>query len=292
MQLQSLGPAVIIASLLVTSVNASPSSPGEPDQPMPFASGNDTGIAPQPNWVLVWGDEFNREGFLDPAKWSKCERGTSDWDRHMTTNSACFEVKAGCLILRGINNTNAADPAKVITGGITSKGKFDFTYGKVQIRAKLGCAPGAWPAFWMLPSNAGWPAGGEIDIMEHLNFDDIVYQTVHSHYTLKLGEKTNPPHSAKAPHNPGQFNLYGVEWYPDKLVFTINDKPTFTYPRIKTDKPGQWPFDKPFYLILDMQLGGSWVGAIDYSQLPVQMDLDWVRVFQDKPKSPEPKQSP
>ena len=240
--------------------------------------------AKEPNWVLVWEDDFTRDGFLDTSKWVRCERGKSDWARHMTIDDAGFEVKGGSLILKGISNTNPADPVKVLTGGITTKGKFDFTYGKVEIRAQLGCIKGAWPAFWMLPSSSKpgpYAHNGEIDIMEHLNFDDFVYQTIHSHYTLGLGEKTNPKYSATARHNPGEFNIYGLEWYPDTLVFTINRKATFTYPRIKTAKEGQWPFDKPFYLLVDMQLGGNWVGAIDYSQLPVQMEIDSVRIYQD-----------
>ena len=87
--------------------------------------------------------------------------------------------------------------------------------------------------------HGGYPHSGEVDLMEHLNSD--------------------------------------------KLVFTLNGKQTFVCPRIEADKPGQWPFDQPFYLLIDMQLGGAWVGAIDEAQLPVQMEIDWVKVYQKKP---------
>lgn len=240
-------------------------------------------LAASPNWGVVWEDDF-KTGTLDTNKWSKIDRGSDEWSRHMSSDPACYDIRDGKLILRGIINTNSADKAKVITGGIWTKGRYSFTYGKVEIRAKLGHAKGAWPAFWMIPSQPpkapGYP--GEIDIMEHLNFDNIICQTVHTHYTLDLGITTNPVNRATARFNPDDFNVFGLEWFPDKLVFTVNDQPTLTYPRIQTDKVGQWPFDQPFYLLIDMQLGGSWVGEIDYSQLPVQMEIDWVRIYQDQ----------
>ena len=248
-------------------------------------------LAAAPEWTLAWQDNFDKADFIDPAKWVKVGRGKSDWNRHMSKDPACYEVKDGKLILKGIRNPDPADPVKVITGGLTTNGKFEFTYGKVEIRAKLGCCKGAWPAFWMLSNSkahGGYPHSGEVDLMEHLNSDQLFYQTVHSNYTLNLGGKDKPPHSGTAKLNPGEFNIFGLEWFPDKLVFTLNGKQTFVYPRIKTDKPGQWPFDQPFYLLIDMQLGGAWVGAIDESQLPVQMEIDWVKVYQNQPVPPIP----
>jgi len=243
-------------------------------------------LAVQGGWLLVWEDDFNA-GKLDTNKWSRIDRGHSDWDRHMSHDPVCCDIRDGKLILRGIVNTNSADAAKVITGGIMTKGKYSFTYGKLEIRAKLGHSQGAWPAFWMLPSQprTQYKHNGEIDIMEHLNFDSSIYQTVHTHYTFDLGIKTNPDSHATARFNPDEFNVFSLEWHPDKLVFTMNGRPTFTYPRIRTDKEGQWPFDQPYYLLIDMQLGGNWVGKIDYNQLPVQMEIDWVKIYQDKAAS-------
>ena len=139
------------------------------------------------------------------------------------------------------------------------------------------------PAFWLLPENEGWPNGGEIDIMERLNNDTIAYQTVHSAYTYTLGIKDNPKQGGIGFINRDDYNVYSVEMYQDSLVFFINETRTFAYPRIETDKEGQFPFtDKKFYLLLDMQLGGSWVGAVDSSDLPVEMEIDWVRFYQKK----------
>ena len=111
--------------------------------------------------------------------------------------------------------------------------------------------------------------------------DEVRWKLVwEDNYTLNLGQKTNPVSSGTAKLNPGEFNSFGLKWFPDKLVFTINGAQSMTYPKIATDKPGQWPFDQPFYLLIDMQLGGKWVGAIDESQLPVRMEIDWVKVFE------------
>ena len=237
-----------------------------------------------PQWKLVWADEFNSPK-INARYWSKIERGKPDWKNTMSSDPSLFAVKNGKLILRGkVNPNTKKDPSPYITGGISTQGKFSFRYGKIEIRAKLGCAQGAWPALWMLPEKGGWPDAGEIDIMEHLNFDDVAYQTVHSRYTWTL-KRTNPRPGSTGKIRRDDFNVYGVEWHPDKLVFLINGKETFTYPRVPAEaKNGQWPFDKPFYVLVDMQLGGGWVessGKVNPAHLPVEMQVDWVRVYRD-----------
>ncbi len=231
------------------------------------------------NWNLQWSEEFN-QSTLDTSMWSKIPRGGSDWNRHMSSLDTLFELREGKLILRGIYNTDRTrDTARFLTGGVYTKNKKAFDLGRLEIRAKLGNAQGAWPAFWMLPEGKSWPNGGEIDIMEHLSYDQKVYQTVHSHYTYTLKINT-PPHSDTTTIKMNEFNTYAVERYQDSLVFYVNDQRTFAYPRIKTDKKGQFPYaDTPFYLLLDMQLGGSWVGQVNPEDLPVEMAIDWVRFY-------------
>jgi len=234
-------------------------------------------------WKLVWEDQFN-ETSIDTTKWTRISAGSADWNRNMSTDDACFAMEDGKLILKGINNTDLTkDPRPFLTGGIWSKGKFAFQYGRVEIRAKLGSAQGAWPAMWMLAEldkYGKYPKNGEIDIMEHLNSDSIIYQTTHSYYTLDLGQKTNPQHGGTAKINAGDYNVYGISWYPDRIVFQLNGKDTFTYPRIEGVDKSQWPYDQPFFLLIDQQLGGSWVGKVDQKQLPVEMIIDWVKVYQ------------
>lgn len=233
-------------------------------------------------WKLVWEDNFSTDTGFDTAAWSKIPRGTADWNRHMSDFDSCYAVKDGNLILKGLLNYSLpTDTALYITGGLYTKDKVSFMNGRLEIRTKLQAATGAWPAIWLLPQSGKWPDGGEIDIMERLNNDTIAYQTVHSNYTLNLGIKDNPKQGGVGLITPDDYNVYTVEMYPDSLRFFINDAHTFTYPRIQTDKEGQFPFDAPFYLLIDMQLGGSWVGNVNKEDLPVEMKIDWVRFYQE-----------
>jgi beta-glucanase (GH16 family) len=246
-----------------------------------------TGIATAerlPGWNLVWQDELNGTK-IDAAKWSPCERGKSDWNDTMTSDPRCFRIGGGTLQLIGIVNTDTAkDASPFLTGGITSKGKFEFEYGKVEIRARFKSARGAWPALWMLGSEGGWPRNGEIDLMEHLNFDDKVYQTIHSGYTHSPeGKRQGPLKGTTAPIDRDEWNTYGAEWDAEKIVFTVNGKPTMTYPKVPEKGAEQWPFSQPFYFIFSMQIGGNWVGKADPKDYPAHLEIDWVRVYRKEP---------
>ncbi|MCP5538477.1 MAG: glycoside hydrolase family 16 protein [Akkermansiaceae bacterium] len=232
-------------------------------------------------WKLVWRDEFNGRK-IDITKWSPCDRGGSDWNNTMTKDAKVFGIGHGRLKLRGIVNRNRSkDKSPFLTGGVTSKGKFAFKHGKIVIRARFDSAKGAWPALWLLGEKGGWPGNGEIDLMEHLNHDNKVYQTVHSAYTKKPGGK-NPATSKTTAIKQNDFNTYGIEWDEHKLVFTVNGEKTLTYPRIAAKGDEQWPYKQPFYIIMSMQIGGSWVGPADPKQYPAAMEIDWVRVYERK----------
>lgn len=237
-------------------------------------------VSAHKKWKLIFLEEFNGPA-LDTTRWTRITPNNADWGRHMTTQDLCYDQQGGLLYLKGVRNPDTTtDKRPFLTGGIYSKGKFAFQYGMVEIRAKLECATGAWPAIWMLPQKADWPKGGEIDIMEHLNYDSIVYQTIHSYYTYTLKKDREPPHYATARIKPNDFNTYGVRWYPDSIVYVLNGQRTFTYPRVKDVDPTQWPFTQPFYLLIDQQLGGNWVGKVKPAELPVNMIIDWVKVYQ------------
>ncbi|WP_430812351.1 MULTISPECIES: glycoside hydrolase family 16 protein [unclassified Carboxylicivirga] len=237
----------------------------------------------QPEWQMVWEEEFEGDT-LDSTVWSRIPRGTADWQNTQSFDDRCFEMRNGSLILKGIVNDDLTqDSAAYLTGGVWTKGKHAFTGGRIEVKARLQGAQGAWPAIWMLPFESEkypWPYGGEIDIMERLNFDTIAYQTVHSHYTYNLGIKDNPRPGSVMAISPDEFNVYGVDLWPDSLVFHINHQRHFAYPRIETQEEGQFPFDISQFLLIDMQLGGSWVGAVNPEDLPVEMEIDWVRHYQ------------
>lgn len=229
-------------------------------------------------YKVVWEENFEDSTKLE-QNWSRIPRGKSDWNNYMSDYDGLYKIDAGNLILKGIKNTVLPDDSvPFITGGVFTKGKMNFDHGRIEIKAKLFGARGAWPAIWMLPENEEWPDGGEIDIMERLNADNYIYQTVHSDYTEKQGIKDNPKAGIVAHIKPDNYNVYAVELFPDSIQFFVNDTHTFTYPRIETDKSGQFPYgDKKFYLLIDMQLGGNWVGNVNEQDLPAEMHIDWVR---------------
>lgn len=236
----------------------------------------------QPEWELLWQDDFTGRR-LDNSKWDLCKRGKADWNDTMSDDPRLLEIKDGILHLRGIVNAQKEkDEAPYLTVGVTSKGKFAFQYGKVQIHARFKSAQGAWPALWMLGVEKQWPANGEIDLMEHLNFDDMVYQTIHSEYTTKIDKTNTPRKGGTSPIKRDDWNTYGCEWDENQIVLTVNDRPTHTYPRVPEKGESQWPFNQPFYFILSMQIGGRWVngsGPTDPTHYPAGMEVDWVRVY-------------
>lgn len=232
-------------------------------------------------YTIIWEENFEDSTKLE-ANWSKIPRGDSDWNNYMSDYDGLFAVKSDKLILKGIKNTVLPeDEAPYLTGGIYTKDKRSFGYGRIEVNAQLIGARGAWPAIWLLPKDKEWPQGGEIDMMERLNIDKYVYQTIHSGYTVNQGIKDTPKSSIAAHINPDNYNVYAVELYPDSVRFFVNDIHTFTYPRIETDKSGQFPFaDNEFYLLIDMQLGGDWVGNVNEQDLPTEMHIDWVRYIE------------
>lgn len=247
-----------------------------------------TGIASaQTEWELVWQDEFNDS--IDTAVWSKIKRGKPDWSNTMSSDDRLFEVRDGILILRGMVNDDPTDPSPYITGGIETAHKHAFEPGgRLVVKARLHGAKGAWPAIWLMPFDRRqeWPQEGEIDILERLNNNHYAYQTVHSHYTQNLGHTKEPIRNGGLnPIDRDGWNTYGVEWDGDAVQFYINGRPTHRYPRIETDEPGQFPFNHDWYLMLDMQLGGHWVGEVDPDDLPVEMEIDWVRYYRPKTDS-------
>ena len=243
---------------------------------------------------LVFSDEFDGSA-LDDSKWTRVDAGAPEWRKYMdATSSDLVEFKDGCLVLKGKKDTADASVRDYREAGIFSPGKFSFRYGKVEIRAKFDSIQGVWPALWMMPVNGTtWPSAGEIDIMEHLNYEGSVYQTLH--FCDVAGG------SASASTHPNidktVFNTYGIEWEEDKISFLINDVVTATFTPENTS--AAWPFnEREFYFILSMQIGGSWVEntgqnrGIDAATIyasGANMYVDYVRVWQDvAPEIPEP----
>ena len=232
---------------------------------------------------VIFEDNFDQQSSIpDISKWSLCPSNNASWAKYLSMSNDQAYIQNGLLILKA-EKVNGVYK----TGGIQTKGKVDFLYGKIEVNAKFISAKGAWPAIWMMPTNqsAGWPACGEIDIMEQLNHDNIVYQTIHNKYKNVL-EFTDPVPTKTHYYNVNEFNTYSIEWSAESIVFSVNGMTTFSYPNLHLPDEatkGQWPYNKSFYLILNCALGGAgtWPGVITDSELPATMQVDWVKVTQE-----------
>ena len=249
-------------------------------------------------WQLVWEDNFNI-GSLDTNTWSRIGLfKSSKWKvpiekwrevkncfRYITaTDPRVVTFDESNIHLKGIINPDSltGDPRPYLTGGIYSWKKFAFQYGRIEIKAKLDQAYGMWPAIWMLSEKDIYPNqhNGEMDIMETLNHDAFAYQTTHNHYTITL-KQTEPKKSITANIDTTDYNIYSVSWYPDKLVYAINGVKSYEYPKVPGAGTFQWPFDQPFYLIIDQRMEHDWPGMITHpEELPISMTVDWVRLYQ------------
>ena len=235
-------------------------------------------------WDLKFTEDFKGDR-LNPKLWARIpdpEQGVKcpDWLKHMSLRDDLIAVKDGQLHLYGVRNDDrSSDSRPVLCGGVTTKGLFNMRYGKIEVKVRLEANKGAWPAIWLMPQTSSytWPMCGEIDVIERLNSDPFVYQTVHSGWTAK--NKSKPPSSGKGKIKPDEWNVFGMEWTPTKITWLVNGSVTHSYPKV-SDEQERWPWTVPFYLMIDMQLGGTWVGSIDESTLPVAMHVDWVKFYQ------------
>lgn len=253
----------------------------------------------QTEWKLVWSDEFTKKQ-LDTTVWSRIGlfdtpkswktpvdkwREVTNCFRYISANDPRVVTFDGEHIqLKGIINPDSltGDPRPYLTGGVYTWRKFAFQYGRIEVRARLDQAYGMWPAIWMLSETEHYQNqhNGEMDIMEKLNHDDFAFQTTHNHHTIHL-KKELPPKSATGKIDTLGYNIYSLSWYPDSLVYAINGVKTYTYPKVEENNTLQWPFDQPYYLFLDQQMEHEWPGKItNPDQLPISMDVDWVRLYQ------------
>ncbi len=271
---------LLISMLLLAPISIAQNRPSSDDNRPISAKG---ARKAHKGWKMVWADEFNGKK-LDTSSWERCPRNGADWGRHMSYEESLVRVEDGVLKLYGINRpSEIEDNVPFLTGGVQSRNRRSLQLGRIDVRARFDCGTGFWPAIWLMPDVNGlkWPYGGEIDIMEHLNFEQKAYQTVHSTHTLnKLEPKTQ--NSSNTPINPDAFNVYSVEIEQNAVVFYINGKQTFRYEKLP-DVDSQFPFaDHPFYVILSAQLGGEWVGKVKADDLPVKMEIDYVRFYERK----------
>jgi beta-glucanase (GH16 family) len=243
--------------------------------------------SPNPNptpkvWNIIFEDNFNASGNFDNSKWSYCSRNNASWAKYLTSTPDYASLDGNNLVLKTDNKVISGDAVPYHSGGIETNGKFSFTYGKVEVRAKFSQGIGSWPAIWMMPATpsayGGWPNSGEIDIMEHVNNESVIHQTIHNGAVTNSNGGSSVTKSSS--YNAADFNTYGIIWSENKVEFYLNGNYIYAYNKPANATSAQWPFDKPFYLILNQSGGAGWPGPINDSNLPFQMQVDWVRVYQ------------
>jgi beta-glucanase (GH16 family) len=246
------------------------------------------GAGPPPpapgGWNLVWQDEFDGNG-LDESKWTYEVKGPG-WVNNERQNYTYrrwenVRVEGGNLVIEG--RRDWFNGHEYSSGRIKTAGKRSWTYGRFEARMQLPGGWGTWPAFWMMPDNQsrGWPACGEIDVMEEVGYDqDRVHSTTHS---LRYNWKAAQQRTASIVRGglTSGFHTYAVEWYPDHIDAFVDGVKYFTS---WNDGGGDdsWPFNKNFHLILNLAIGGDWGGAqgIDPNAFPRKFLVDYVRVYQ------------
>jgi beta-glucanase (GH16 family) len=237
---------------------------------------------------LVWADEFDRPGLPDSTKW-KYDVGGNGWGNnelqyYTPRRVENARVENGKLIIearkelyQGKNYTSAR---------LLTQGKTAWTYGRIEALAKLPKGVGTWPAVWMLGQNistAGWPRSGEIDIMEHVGFDEgVVHGTVHTE-AYNHAKKTQKGNQITVNGVTTSFHLYAIEWTADRIDFFVDDQKYYSVEKAALGgTEAQWPFDQPFFLLLNLAVGGNWGGqkGVDETIWPQRMEVDYVRVYQ------------
>lgn len=246
------------------------------------------------DWKLVWNDEFDYSGTPDNSKWSFDTEGNNwDWGNNEAQNYTPADkknawVEDGNLIIEarkerytwhGDGQTKEYTSARLFT-----KGKGDWLYGKVEVKALLPTGRGMWPAIWMLSTDdtyGGWPNSGELDIMENVGHDpNKIHCNIHTEaYNHKNG--TNKGNTVTTSSPSQNWHIYSMEWDAEKVIFFLDGNQVFRFDN-EHKSYKEWPYDKRFHLLLNIAVGGSWGGeqGIDDGIFPQKMLVDYVRVYQ------------
>ena len=259
--------------------------PGPPPPPRASTSG----------WTLAWSDEFNGpDGSApDSSKWTY-DLGGKGWGNQelecYTNRLQNAQIQGGNLVIAVQQETPGFACADGSTNNYTSarlktEGLFTQAYGRFEARIKIPSGQGIWPAFWMLGNNIstdGWPKCGEIDIMENVGKEPgTVHGSLHGLSSTSRTSDATAPFSLPAGQNfADAFHLYAVEWEPDVVRFYVDTNLYATFSQSQWPAGGTWVFDHPFFILLNVAVGGTWPGSPDSTtQFPQKMLVDYVRVY-------------
>jgi beta-glucanase (GH16 family) len=240
------------------------------------------------SYKLLWSDEFDKDGKPNESIW-QFETGGHGFgngeDQYYTDKLDNAFVKDGLLHI--VAKKEAYENRQYTSAKLTTYGKKSIQYGRVEVMAQLPLGKGTWPAIWLLPNSfqkgVAWPLCGEIDLMEHVGHNPgVVHFSLHSksynHHNHQQPTKVIEDQSLAA-----GFHEYAFEWDEEQFSFFIDKKHYVTFHKgdeHRLTDEGGWPFDQPFYLILNIALGGWWGSTIDDSIFPVSMLFKYVRVYE------------
>ena len=238
-------------------------------------------------WVLEWEDEFNGDWYNEDI-WNVTPEGKPDWCSQMAPYKDLYQVNNGILTLWAKKNTNhPEDERDCLTGGLWTRNLKSFKEGKLVIRARHKQAKGFWPAIWLRPQDGPKDEYSEIDIVELVK--GKAFQTIHTDYSIAMKEQGTPVKDNTISlylENFEGWHEYFVEIHENEIRLGIDGKTTLVYTKRTDLKPGdpqQFPFyDRSFYLILSAQLGGKWAGQPSLVELPVSLDIDYVKYYRLK----------
>ena len=254
----------------------------------------DVGDASLPGWKLLFSDEFNQaNGALpDPARWT-AEIGGGGWGNqeheYYTSAAVNSHEESGSLVITATKD-NAANykcwygTCQYTSARLVSKGKFSVAYGRIEARIQIPFGQGLWPAFWMLGDNigqAGWPTCGEIDIMENIGREPSrVHGSLHGPGYSGGQALTAAFDLSNGARVADGYHVFSIEWEPGAMRFYVDDNLYETRTPANTGN-NKWVFDHPFFIILNVAVGGGWPGNPDNTTtFPQTMKVDWVRAYQ------------
>lgn len=239
-------------------------------------------------WRLVWSDEFDApDGTgVDPAKWG-FDIGGGGWGngelQYYTDRAENVRHEHGCLVIEA-RREDYEVYWEYTSGRILTKGRFEQAYGRFEARLKVPAGRGIWPAFWLLGNDietAGWPGCGEIDIMEHIGREPaLIHGTIHGPgYSGSFG--LGAPCALDTGGMADDFHIFAVEWEPGTIRWYFDGRLYQTRTAAEMVNNMRWVFDHPFFIILNVAVGGYWPGKPDATTVfPVRMEVDYVRVYE------------
>ena len=238
-------------------------------------------------YEMVWNDEFDGDT-LDLSKWVYEVDGNGGGN-----NELQYYTRDNTIVSDGtlkiIAKYEEYEGKEYTSSRIKTSNSAYYKYGIFEVRAKLPSGRGTWPAIWMMPKYSrygGWPSSGEIDIMEHVGYDEnIIHSTIHTNIYNHISSKGKGSSTSEFTNVTEEFHTYKLIWLPDKIEFFVDDEITYTYePNRFSGCPTYkvWPFNASFYMILNVAVGGDWGGVqgVDETAFPTQLEVDYVRIYQ------------